>query len=217
MKTAIVLGATGLVGSQLLRVLLDDNRFGRVIILVRRPTNISHSKLEEHVVNFDKPEEWKHVVKGDVLFSAFGTTIQKAGSKEAQYKIDYTYQYEVAKAASQNGVSRYVLVSAAYSSPDSKVFYSRIKGELDRDVSALPFEAIHILRPGMLDGKRKEKRVGETVGIAVMSFLSRMPGLGSLKPINDIQVARAMINAGLQLSKGIHIYTLGELFPLSGR
>jgi uncharacterized protein YbjT (DUF2867 family) len=215
MKTAIVLGATGLVGSQLLRLLLDDNRFRQVVILVRRSTGISHSKLREHVINFDKPEEWRHVVKGDVLFSAFGTTIQRAGSRDGQYKIDYTYQYDVAKAAAENKVPAYVLVSAAYSSPDSRVFYSRIKGELERDVAALPFQTIHILRPGMLNGDRKESRGGESVGIVVMNILSKLPGLTNLKPIMDVQVARAMIILALKLGKGVHKHAPGDLFSLA--
>ena len=217
MKTAIVLGATGLVGSQLLRILLDDNRFRQVLIFVRRATGISHAKLKEHIINFDQPEEWKRLVKGDVLFSAFGTTIQKAGSKEAQYKIDYTYQYQVAKAAAENAVPTYVLISAAYSSPDSKVFYSRIKGELERDVATLPFKTIHILRPGMLNGNRKERRVGESAGIVVMNLLSKIPGLGKLKPIIDTEVARAMVNVAVKPATGVHSYTLGELFPLANQ
>jgi aspartate-semialdehyde dehydrogenase len=90
-KTALVIGATGLVGNELVHQLLADDRFGAVLVFVRRSMGISHSKLQEFIINFDEPQNWSHLVKGDVLFSALGTTLKKAGSKEAQYKIDHDY------------------------------------------------------------------------------------------------------------------------------
>lgn len=213
---AIILGATGLVGSSLLKLLLDDNRFDKVQIFTRRPTGKNHPKLQERIIDFDQPDTWMPMVQGDVLFSAFGTTIKKAGSKEAQYKIDYTYQYQFAKAAAANGVKTYVLVSAAYSSPDSKIFYSRIKGELERDVSLLPFDNIHILRPGMLAGKRDEYRAGEKIWTGILNAVALLPGLGYIKPILDVQVAKAMVNAALATGKGVHIYPPKPLFKLAG-
>jgi uncharacterized protein YbjT (DUF2867 family) len=215
MKTAIVIGATGLVGTALVEALLKDSRFEKVKIFVRRATNMVSDKLEHHIVNFDKPDQWKKLVTGDVLYSAMGTTLRVAGSKEAQYTIDYTYQYEVAKMAAANGVEQYVLVSAAGSSPDSKIFYSRIKGELERDIMKLPFETIHIIRPGMLAGHRAEARTGEGIGIGVMTVLSKIPGLGSLKPIQGTEVARAMINATFRQVTGIHSYSLGKVIKLA--
>jgi uncharacterized protein YbjT (DUF2867 family) len=107
-KIAIVIGATGLVGSQLVQLLLKDDRFSKIKILARRGTGITNSKLQEHIINFNHPEQWKHLVTGDVLFSALGTTLKTAGSKEAQYKIDHTYQFNVAKAAAENQVPDYV-------------------------------------------------------------------------------------------------------------
>ena len=103
MKTAIVIGATGLVGSLVTQKLLEDNRYDKVKVFVRRSLNINNPKLEEHIVDFDNIELWKNNLSGDELYSVLGTTIKKAGSKEAQYKIDFTYQYEIAKAASENG------------------------------------------------------------------------------------------------------------------
>src|ERR1700761_7880367 len=119
MKTAIVIGATGLVGKQLVQQLLKDTRFEQVKIFVRKSTGISNSKLQEHVVDFDQPDTFKRALTGDVLYSALGTTLSAAGSKDAQYKVDYTYQYQVAKTAAANGVKEYVLISAAGSAPDS--------------------------------------------------------------------------------------------------
>ena len=215
MKTAVVIGATGYVGKALVELLLKDSRFEKVKTLVRRSSGLQNSKLEEHVVNFDDPDSWKKLVDGDVLYSAMGTTLKAAGGKEAQYKIDYTYQYQVAKAAAAHNVPVYVLVSAAGADPGSKIFYSRMKGELERDVKKLPFETIHIIRPGMLGSGRKEVRGGEQVGIAVMRAISIIPGLGSLKPIQDKQVAQAMINATFKQGLGIRNYTMGSVFKLA--
>lgn len=215
MKTAIVIGATGLVGAQLVELLLKDSRFEQVKILVRRSANITHEKLQEHIIDFDEPDSWKKFVTGDVLYSALGTTLRAAGSKEAQYKIDYTYQYQVAKIAAAHDVKEYVLVSSAGSGQDSKIFYLRIKGELEREIQRLPFETIHIIRPGMLAGERKEVRTGEKIGIGFMNLLSAIPGLGNLKPIEGREVAQAMVNATFRHVAGIHTYTLDEVFKLA--
>jgi uncharacterized protein YbjT (DUF2867 family) len=217
MRTAIVIGATGLVGRQLVELLLIDSRFGLVKIFTRRSTGLSHKKLEEHVVDFDDVLNWKKLVTGDVLYSAMGTTLRKAGNKENQYKVDYHYQYQVARAAAGNEVKEYVLVSSAGADPGSKIFYSRMKGELERDVKKLPFAAVHIIRPGILSGARYEVRVGEKIGIGIMRVLSVIPGLGNLKPIEGIQVAKAMINATFRHVIGIHAYTMGEVFKLANR
>ena len=217
MKTAIVIGATGLVGSALVDLLLKDTRFEKVKVFVRRSINNANPKLEEHIVNFDEPDKWKKLVTGDVLYSAMGTTLREAGSKDAQYTIDYTYQYRVAKIAVANNVPEYVLISSAGSSRESKIFYSRIKAELEYDISKLPFETIHIIRPGMLAGHRAKVRTGEQLGIGIMSVLARVPGLGKLKPIQGVEVGRAMINATFRHVSGIHTYTLGEVFKLANR
>ncbi len=215
MKTAIVIGATGYVGSRLVELLLRDSRFEQVTALVRKSLGLANAKLEEHVVDFDRPDTWKKLVAGDVLYSAMGTTLKAAGSKDAQYKIDYTYQYEIAKAAAVHNVPIYVLVSAAGADPGSKIFYSRMKGELERDVKKLPFETIHIIRPGMLGSGRKEVRGGEQVGIGVMKVISMIPGLGNLKPIDGKEVAQAMINATFKQVQGIRSYTMGGVFKLA--
>ena len=215
MKTAIVIGATGLVGAQLLQHLLKDRRFENVKIFVRRTTGIKADKLDEHIVNFDDPGSWKKLLTGDVLYSAMGTTLRAAGGKDAQYKVDYTYQYEVAKMAAANDVKEYVLVSSAGAGTDSKIFYSRMKGELERDIRKLPFETIHIIRPGMLAGERKEVRTGEKLGIGIMTALGSIPGMNALKPIQGWEVAQAMINATFRHVVGIHSYTMGDVFKLA--
>ena len=215
MKTAIVIGATGLVGSELTRLLLEDKRIEKVRVLVRRSTGIVHPTLEEHVVDFEQPKDWENLLRGDMLFSCLGTTIGKAGNKDAQYKIDYTYQYEMARAASQNGVIDYALISSAGASVDSKIFYSRMKGELDRDVNLLNFNHIAIIRPGLLVGPRKEFRFGERISIPFVYAISSLPGLRKYRPIEAKTVAQALINAIFYAKKAKQVYELEEVFALA--
>ena len=146
-RTALVIGATGLVGSSLVHLLLSNEYFGSIKVFSRRSTGVQHPKLAEYIISFEQPSEWKHLVTGDVVFSSLGTTLKKAGSKEEQFKIDHTYQFQFAKAAADNGVPVYVLVSAAMASEHSMIFYSRMKGLLERDIKRLPFRFIHILQP----------------------------------------------------------------------
>ena len=211
-RIAIVIGATGLVGSSLVKQLLNDDRFSTIRVLARRGSGIQHPKLEEHLINFDNPAEWQQLVKGDVLFSALGTTIKKAGSQQEQYKIDHDYQYNVAKAAADNGVPVYVLVSAAMASEKSMIFYSRMKGELERDSKQLPFQYIHILQPGILAGDRKENRSGEKISIALIRFLNRLGIARRQKPIDASIVARAMINVSFKSGNKINVYALLQVF-----
>lgn len=215
MKTALVIGATGMVGKSLVKQLLGDPRFSEVVIFVRRPSGFSSPKLIEHLIDFDMPEKWQHLVKGDVLFSTLGTTRKKAGSKEAQYQVDHGYQFQFAAAAARNGVPDYVLVSSLGASEDSFFFYSRMKGELERDVKALDFWKIVILQPAQLDGNRQEQRIGEEVGLRVMRGLNRLGLFKKLKPIMDTQVADAMINAAFLERSGVSTFKGSQLFPLA--
>ena len=161
---ALVLGATGAIGKDLVEQLLQDYTFDRVDIFVRREVKIPSAKLVAHVVNFDHPEQWADRITGDVLFSCLGTTIKAAGSQDAQWKVDYTYQYNAAKAARENGVPMYVLVSSVGANSKSKVFYTKMKGALDDAVQKLGFPACFILQPPSLIRKGSD-RFGEKVGV----------------------------------------------------
>ena len=215
-QTAIVIGATGLIGFKLVKLILDDDNFSCLKVFTRRTLGINNNKLEEHLVDFDRIEEWKEQLKGDVLFSAMGTTLQKAGSKEVQYKIDYTYQFETALAASNYGVRIYCLVSSVGANPKSSIFYSRIKGELDHAIESLPFKNIFIFRPSILDGERQESRRGEKIGIVLSRFFTKIPGLTKYRPISGDVVAKAMIHVTqtAQKRKEFEIFTLEEIFSL---
>jgi uncharacterized protein YbjT (DUF2867 family) len=213
MPDAIVIGATGLVGSELVRLLLADARFASVVVLARRPTGVTHRKLREHVVDFDAPAAFAALVRGDVLFSALGTTIRAAGSEEAQYRVDHGYQLRVAECARRNGVGTYVLVSSSGASPRSRIFYSRMKGELERDVEALGFARTRLLRPGLLDGERRERRPGERWALRVLRPLA--PVLpAAARPIPVAAVARAAVAAALDPAPGTRRYEAAELFRI---
>lgn len=215
-KIALVLGATGLVGKALVQQLLADSYFSEVRVFVRRSTELQNPKLSEIFVDFDTPEKWKNLVYGDVLFSAFGTTLKKAGSKENQYKIDYTYQFNLAKAAAINGVKNYVLVSSAGASANSTFFYPRMKGELDRDVQGLGFETVTLIKPSVLEGVREESRTGESTAILVGKLFKKLPFIKKYRPIKDTIVAKAMINAYKSDQKILlNIYGLEAVFKLA--
>jgi uncharacterized protein YbjT (DUF2867 family) len=217
MKTAIVIGATGLIGKLLVNKLLSDDRYQRVIVFVRRTLNLSNPKLEEHIVDFDEIDKWKSDIAGDDLFSAMGTTIKKAGSKEAQYKIDVTYQYEFANAAAKNGVENYFLVSSSGANAGSKLFYMRIKGELEEKVKVLTFNKIRIFRPSLLLGERPEKRFGEKAAERILKIVVPIfPFLKNQRPIEGEKVAKGMlVSANEDDKERIKIFEAREIFQLA--
>jgi uncharacterized protein YbjT (DUF2867 family) len=217
MKTALVIGATGLVGSQLLSQLLDDGRFGKVIAFGRRDLGRSHPKLEAHVIDFDAPDGWSSLVAGDVAFSALGTTLKQAGGQAAQKKVDHDYQLAFARAAAQNGVATYALVSSASADPRSRVFYSRMKGELDREVQQLGFARVRIMRPSLLGGDRPQARAGERIGSVVLGAANALGIARKYREIPGAVVAKAMINAALDPVVGLRIFTLDEVFSEAER
>lgn len=194
---AIVLGATGAVGLDLVEMLLKDDAFSEVEVFVRRAMPMENAKLTTHIVNFKQPNEWQDMIKGDVVFSCMGTTLKAAGSKERQYEIDYTYQLEFAQAAHSNGVAAYILVSSAMASAKSKFFYTRMKGELE--------DAIHqevIMRPPSLIRKNTTK-INEKVAVAVLKVLNALGLFKKQRPMPTEVVAKAMIVAAKQGVSGI--------------
>ncbi|MBL3549056.1 uncharacterized protein YbjT (DUF2867 family) [Chryseobacterium rhizosphaerae] len=208
---ALVIGATGATGKDLVNQLLNDKDFEEVDIFVRKPVDIENERLKVHVVNFEKPEEWKEMVKGDVAFSCLGTTLKDAGSKEAQKKVDFDYQYEFAKAAKENNVEDYILVSAYGASPKSKIFYSKMKGELEEAVRQLHFNKITIFKPGMLE-RKNSGRTGEVLGSRIIKFANKLGLLESQKPLPTDILAKAMINSSKIKSNGYSSIKLGNIF-----
>ena len=202
---ALLIGATGATGKDLLDLLLKDDDFHRVDIFLRREVETNHEKLNVHVINFDDPDQWQHLVKGDVLFSCLGTTLKAAGSKEAQWKIDYDYQYEFARAARENNVDNYVLVSSSGASPDSRLFYPKMKGQLEEAVKGLGFANLSIFNPPILERKNTD-RTGEVIGLKAIKFLNKFGIFASQKPMPTELLAKALINSAKAGEPGVHIY-----------
>lgn len=213
-KKAIVIGATGLVGYELVKLLLQSNDFDKVTVFTRRAMDINDPKFEQHVINFTHLEKWGNLINGDVLFSTLGTTRKQARGKANQYQIDFMFQYNFAEIAAQNGVKEYVLVSSMGADSKSSFFYTRIKGELEDAVSRLPFEKIVIIRPAQLYGNRKEKRAGESFALKLTNVLNKIGLLRSTRPIHAETVAKAMIKS-LDTVEKHSIHSKNKLFDLA--
>lgn len=199
---ALLIGATGATGKDLLNLLLKDDSFQQVDIFVRRNLDIQHKKLKIHVIDFDKPEQWMHLVKGDVLFSCLGTSLKAAGSKEAQWKVDYDYQYEFAEAARENNVNNYVLVSSGFASPNSHFYYPKMKGQLEEAVKALGFQKLFIFNPpGLL--RKNSDRSGEIIGLKIIQFFNKIGIIRSYKLMPTEILAQTMINSAKTKENGI--------------
>lgn len=211
---ALIIGATGATGKDLVNKLIEDQDFEEIHAFVRKPIEVDNEKVKFHVVDFEKPEEWKDLVKGDVAFSCLGTTLKDAGSKEAQRKVDFDYQYQFAKNAKENNVEDFVLVSAYGANPNSKIFYSRMKGELEQEVKNLHFNKMTIFQPGMLERKNTE-RTGEVLGARIIKFVNKFGCLESQKPLPTAILAQAMVNSSKIKSYGYSKIKLGSIFSFA--
>lgn len=169
MKTALITGATGLTGSTLLKTLLDSDYYNKVSILTRRSMGISHPKLEERIVDFDKLQVAN--CQADDIYCCLGTTIKKAGSQQAQYKIDAEYPFRIAQLGLEAGASQYLIITALGASAESSVFYNRMKGEVENKLKTLPYRSLHILRPSVILGNRQEFRLGEKIAVGFIKVL----------------------------------------------
>ena len=197
----LVIGATGATGRALVQLLLKDNDFQQVSIFVRTAPTIKHEKLTIHEINFKDLEKYKDIIKGDILFSALGTTKKDAGGKDQQYEIDYTYQYEFAKIAAENGVANYSLVSSVGANSKSSFFYPKIKGALEEAVKKLDFKKIDIFQPPMLIRQPDLMREGEKSGIKILNRLNKIGILKSQKPLAVEALAEKMLEIAKTYSK----------------
>lgn len=207
---ALVIGATGAVGRDLVAQLLDHPAFTEVRVFVRRAMGIEHPKLRTYIVDFAQPASWTGEVKGDVAFSCLGTTRQAAGSREAQYVVDHDYQANFARSARQGGASTLVLVSAVGASASSSAFYLRMKGELEEAVGQLGFERLIIVRPPLLLRQGSDRPLEVWAG-RVLRLANRFGLLRRQTPIATAQVARRMIALALECPVGLHVLEGPEL------
>lgn len=206
---ALLAGGTGLVGSACLQLLLQDEYFSEVKVLVRKSTGIVHHKLIEVVVDFDNLNDFRLQLGATHVFCALGTTIKKAGSQDAFRKVDYDYPLELAKITHAMGAKNYTIVTAMGASASSPIFYNKVKGELQESLKKVGFDSLNILQPSLLMGNRAEERLGE--GIAQSFFKITGPlWIGPLKKyagIESAQVARAMLSYAKAGKSGINIFT----------
>lgn len=206
---AIVVGSTGLIGSELLKLLDKDQSFTKITALVRKKTATVSTKLIEVEVDFGSlPADLFE--KQDVVFCCLGTTIKKAGSKEAFRKVDYEYPLLTAKIAKEKGVEQFAIVTAMGSNPQSKIFYNNVKGDIENALKNINFESLGIFRPSMLLGNRAEVRTGERIGQAVMKLFSWVIPK-NYKAIQAKSVAIAMVNFAKKKQKGNIIIQNGEM------
>ena len=216
MNTAIVIGATGVTGRGIVNHLLRCNEYRKVKVFARRPMEQQDARIELHLVDFDQIDEWKHLLNGDDLFSALGTTRKQAGSLDEQYRVDYTLQAEIIEAAAQNGVARLFLVSSPHADSKSPFFYLRMKGELEIFATYQGFKVMVFFKPSIITGDRDEERPGERLGALFSKGLSAiLPAAKGLRPISGDLLGQAMVEAAVRnLPLGLHIYEPRDIFKL---
>ncbi|HEV2131140.1 MAG TPA: oxidoreductase [Longimicrobiaceae bacterium] len=216
-RTALLLGATGLVGGHCLNFLLNDEAYGTVSVLGRRPLAREHPKLEQHVVDFDHLEGFADLIRAHDVFCCLGTTIRKAGSQEAFRRVDFEYPYQSARIAARQGAERFLIVTAIGADPGSRIFYNRVKGEVEEAVKALSFGSVVILRPSLLLGEREELRLGERLAEPVMRVVSPLM-LGPLRryrPVPSRKVAAAMVRLAKEEGQGVRIVESDEIVRIA--
>lgn len=212
-KKALVLGATGLIGSHLVEILIHNPIYDVIRILTRKPLEIDHPQLEQHIIDFDQLDQYQELFQVDEVYCCLGATLKKAKTKENFYKVDYHYPLQAAKIALEQGCIQYLIVTSMGADPNSIIFYSKVKGEIEQSLKELGYPMLHIFRPSLLLGEREEFRFGEKTA----EFLSRFTSFllqGTFRkyhPIEAKTVAQAMSKiAGLELT-GTHIYESDEI------
>lgn len=209
MKTAIIIGSTGLTGGYLLAELTANPTYSKIIVLVRKASQQNNSKIEELVVDFNKLSDFKNKIIGDDVYCTIGTTIKKAGSQDAFAKVDLEYPLSIAKIAKENGAKHFLLMSSLGANATSGNFYLKTKGTLENNLRDLNFDSLSIFRPSILLGPRTEFRLGEKIGIFFMRLFSflLLGGLKKYRPIHVKQVAHAMVKAGQDgENKGMRVW-----------
>ena len=210
MKTAVLAGATGLIGSSLYKMLLETPQYAQVHILVRKKIDADHPKLVQHVVDFENLKDQPFDFKVDDAFCTLGTTIAKAGSKPAFIRVDHDYVIAFAEMALAAGATGYYLVSSMGANPASNIFYNKVKGLVEEDLKLLGFSRLGIFRPSLLLGPRVEKRAGEKFASWMMTALDFMIP-AKYKAIHVDQVARKMVEAASQTERGIFVLESDKL------
>jgi len=205
---AVIAGSSGLVGSELLKLLLEDNHYDEVLILVRKYLPIQHKKLVQLQVDFDALSKHKSVITGHAIFCCLGSTKKKTPDMKVYKKIDHDYPLQLAEIAAKNNVPHYHLISALGANPASSNFYSKMKGETERDIQLAGIRSLHIYQPSLLTGNRSEHRLAETIAAAIMKFINPLliGGLNKYKSIAAGTVASAMLKQSLNQEEGVFVH-----------
>lgn len=214
---AIIAGSSGLIGSKLLDILLQEAFYDEVLILVRKELPIQHKKLTQLVINFDQMDSYADKFTGHAVFCCLGTTNAKTPDKVTYRKIDHDYPVQLAQLAFKNGVKQFHLVSAVGADAASSMFYVKTKGETEDDLKNIGLPSLYIYRPSMLTGDRKEKRSLEKVITAVFKVIDPLlfGGLRKYRSISDVTVATAMYNQSTKNNTGTFIYEFDQIKQLS--
>jgi len=208
-KTALLAGATGLIGSTLLPLLLASDRYAKVIVVGRRPVSLSHPKLTQVVTDLGQLEAERLRLIADDVYCCLGTTIRQAGSREAFYRVDFLYVVQLAALTAANFAAQFLVVSSLGADVESRFYYSRVKGEMEEAVRQTPFRAIHIFRPSLLLGDRPTPRLGERLSAAVLALARPLlrGAWAKYRPIAATTVAQAMLRAAEDDGGGIRIHS----------
>lgn len=206
-RTAVLLGATGLIGTELLKILLESNHYSSITIIVRTKLPISHPKLKQLEIDFNQLSEYLSHFQVTDVFSCLGTTIKKAKTKDNFRKVDYEYTLKAAEMAAKFDAN-FLTVTALGANPNSLFFYNRVKGDVERDLGKLPLSTVHIFQPSLLLGDRIEYRFGEKFAESVGAKLSFIfsGSLRKYKPIEGKRVAQSMVKVALQNKRGFFIH-----------
>lgn len=215
-KHALIAGATGLVGNELLQQLIRGRQYHTISILSRHEVETTSKRVETIIVDYNALND-EQIPKVDDVFCCLGTTMNKAGSKGAFRKVDHDYPLRVAEITQRKGAQQYLLVSAMGADVNSYMFYSRVKGEVEQAIAKVGFEALHVFRPSMLLGERTETRIGEQIGQVVMQGVAPLM-LGGLKKYQAIpaeMVAEAMVHVARKELSGVYIYESDKIQALA--
>ncbi len=212
-RTALVAGASGLVGSQVLRLLLEDPAYSRVTLLARRELPLSHKKLEQRIASFDRLAQIADFPRVHDVFCCLGTTMKQAGSPDAFRKVDFTYVVELARVAVRHRASQFLVVTAVGADPQSRILYSRVKGDAEEALRRLQFESIQIFRPSLVVGARAQSRLAERVArlLGLLVGWALVGPLSRYRPIKAEALARAMVRVARDAPRGTHVYESKEI------
>lgn len=212
-KSALIAGATGLTGKELVKILLDHPAYDKIRIFVRRPLDIEHPKLEQVRVDFNRLDDYKEFFEVDEVFCCLGTTIKKAGSQKAFRRVDYEFPAALGVLAKSAGVQKFLVISAMGADSRSSIFYNRVKGQMEDRLKKLDIPALHIFRPSLLLGDRREFRAGEKAASLLAPVFSPLlrGGMQKYKPIQAERVAQAMCAAAQSESGGVAVHLSDEI------